>query len=58
MWKRMMRWCRGYVLVELRGAAQERFFNLCRRHNIYLWNIYTVALSSTLRQFYLGSAPV
>lgn len=43
MWKRMMRWCRGYVLVELRGAAQERFFNLCRRHNIYLWNIYTVA---------------
>lgn len=42
MWKRMMRWFKGYILVELKGNAQERFFNLCRKHNIYLWNIYTV----------------
>lgn len=34
-----MKWGKGYVQVELKGLAPERFLNLCRTRNIYIWNI-------------------
>ena len=30
MWKVLMRWFRGYVIVLLNGIAQERFINICK----------------------------
>lgn len=34
-----MKWERGYLQVELKGSAPERFLNLCRTRNIYIWDI-------------------
>ena len=34
-----MRFVKGSLMIELHGDYLERFFNMCRMHNIYLWNI-------------------
>lgn len=36
---RIIRWLRGYLLVEVYKGAPERFFNLCRHRGVYVWNI-------------------
>lgn len=38
MLKSLVRFAKGYLYVELRGCSHERFINLCRHHNIYVWN--------------------
>ncbi len=34
-----IQWLKGYLRLELRGAFQERFFNVCIHRGIYLWNV-------------------
>lgn len=34
-----MKYCRGYVYVQLTGYAPERFLNLCGNHDILIWNL-------------------
>lgn len=34
-----MRWIQGYVNLKICGMDMERFLNLCRHHNISLWNL-------------------
>ena len=29
----------GYLVGVLKGFAPERFFNLCGKHNILIWNL-------------------
>ena len=36
-----LRWCAGYLDVDLRGMNQERFINICANHNINLWNMHS-----------------
>ncbi len=38
---------RGYLVIEIRGLFQERFFNICMRRSIYLWNVRRVGLLKT-----------
>lgn len=35
----LFRYIRGEILFEARGGFPERFFNLCRVHNIKIWDI-------------------
>ena len=37
--KRLMRWCMGYLLVELTGYSPERLLNLCSYNRIDLWEL-------------------
>lgn len=39
MLTRIIRWFRGYLLVEVYKGSPERFFNLCRHRGVYVWNI-------------------
>lgn len=39
MLMRVLRWYRGYLWLHLKGATTERFLNLCRNQNIYLWDV-------------------
>lgn len=39
---RFFKWFRGYLLVRLYGYSPERFINLCRNHNILIWNMCKV----------------
>lgn len=39
MIRRILRWCRGYVRLEVRGAALERFINLCRVNGVEVWAV-------------------
>lgn len=34
-----MKYCRGYVYVQLTGYAPERFLNLCGNRDILIWNL-------------------
>lgn len=34
-----MRWLRGYITCRVERGHWERFMNLCRHHNIKLWNV-------------------
>lgn len=34
-----IKYCRGYVYVQLTGYAPERFLNLCGNHDILIWNL-------------------
>ncbi len=36
-----MKWLRGYLYCQVTSGRWERFMNLCRHHNIKLWNIET-----------------
>ena len=38
IWK-LLRYCRGYVRLEITGVSLERFLNLCRARNVELWDI-------------------
>lgn len=40
MLKKITRWYRGYLFLELCDGSTERFFNLCRKNGIILWNIF------------------
>ena len=37
--KGLIRWCIGYLLVEISGYGQERLLNLCGHHGIGLWEV-------------------
>lgn len=39
MWKVLMRWFRGYVIVLLNGIAQERFINICKLQGLHIWGV-------------------
>lgn len=39
MQNKWIRFFKGYLIIRLHGDYVERFFNMCRMHNIYLWNI-------------------
>ena len=47
----LIRYCRGYVRISVRGYAPERFMNLCANRNIVLWELaghdgfYTMCIS-------------
>lgn len=34
-----MKWFRGYLYVTIKGYSLERFINLCRNHNILIWDL-------------------
>ena len=36
---RFLLFFKGYLLVEISGYATERFINLCKLKNIYLWDL-------------------
>lgn len=40
--ERLMRWCMGYLLVELSGYSPERLLNLCCYHQIEIWNLVCI----------------
>ncbi len=40
MWEKIGRWFRGYVKIKLQGISQERFLNICRGQNIYIWKLH------------------
>ncbi|MCI8308550.1 MAG: sporulation protein YqfD [Lachnospiraceae bacterium] len=42
MLTRIIRWLRGYLLVEVYKGSPERFFNLCRHRGVYVWNIVKI----------------
>ena len=39
MIRKLLRYCRGYVRLEITGVSLERFLNLCRARNVELWDI-------------------
>ena len=55
----LIRYCRGYVRISVRGYAPERFMNLCANRAIVLWELnghdgfYTMCIS--LSDFFKGS---
>lgn len=42
MFKRIITWIRGYLLVVIKGYSPERFLNLCSNHKIFIWNLRRV----------------
>lgn len=36
---RFIKWFQGYLLIRLYGYSPERFINLCRNHNILIWDM-------------------
>ncbi len=34
-----MNWLKGYIYCRVKAGNWERFMNLCRYHNIHLWNV-------------------
>ena len=41
----LLRLGKGYVRIRLKGYSPERFLNLCRTHNILLWDLQNQGLS-------------
>lgn len=39
MQNKWVRFLKGYLMLRLHGDYVERFFNMCRMHDILLWNI-------------------
>ena len=37
-----IRYCKGYVRIQLIGPSPERVLNLCRNHQILIWNLMPV----------------
>ena len=35
----LIRYLKGYVLVEVKGFFVEKFLNLCAEENIFIWDI-------------------
>lgn len=40
MLKKLLRYIRGYVKIQISGNSPERFLNLCRHHEIQIWGLY------------------
>lgn len=36
---KLLQWLRGYLIIRLQGDYVERFFNVCKAHQIVLWKI-------------------
>jgi len=39
MLNRIVKWFNGYLVVRLTKGSPERFFNVCRKRNIFIWDI-------------------
>ena len=39
MQNRWIRFVRGFLVIRINGDYMERFFNMCRMHEIDLWEI-------------------
>lgn len=39
MLDKLLKWIRGYLLVEVKEGSPERLLNLCRKREIYAWDI-------------------
>ena len=39
MFKIILNWCRGFLLIRITGAHRERFINICTKNNIKLWGL-------------------
>lgn len=39
---KLLKWYQGYLLISFRGFAPERFLNLCRNKNIFLWDLHQI----------------
>ncbi len=39
MIRSFIRWLRGYVKIRIEGYSPERFLNMCRFHQIFLWGL-------------------
>lgn len=37
---KLLKWYQGYLLIRFNGFAPERFLNLCRNRNIFLWELH------------------
>lgn len=37
---KLLKWYQGYLLIWFHGFAPERFLNLCRNKNIFLWGLH------------------
>lgn len=52
----LLRYLKGYVRIRMKGAAAERFFNLCSNRELLLWDIVkeedSYTLSMSLEAFY------
>lgn len=42
MFRKILRWFFGYLVIELSGGFPERFINLCKNNNIYIWNLKNI----------------
>ncbi len=42
MLHKLVNWLRGYLCVQIRGTAPERFINLCTNKKIFIWNLMRV----------------
>ncbi|MBE5967768.1 MAG: sporulation protein YqfD [Lachnospiraceae bacterium] len=42
MWRKLVNWLRGYLEVQIKGNAPERFINLCYNKRILIWNLKRV----------------
>lgn len=41
----LLRWCRGYVRIRLLGYSPERFLNLCKAHEILIWDLQNTGIT-------------
>ncbi|MGN0152629.1 MAG: sporulation protein YqfD [Wujia sp.] len=39
MFQALLRWLRGFLIISVSGSFRDRFFNICSRNNIFMWNI-------------------
>lgn len=54
MFIKIVKWLRGCVLLVVKNKNPERFFNLCRKRNINLWNItHKESLDSSEYYFFM-----
>ncbi len=39
MFKKILTWLKGYLILKVKGISCDRFINLCMKNNLNLWNI-------------------
>ena len=39
MIRTLLRYFKGYVKIRVKGYSPERFLNMCRHHQIYIWGL-------------------
>ncbi len=42
MFRKIIRWLFGYIVIIIKGGYPERFINLCKNNNIYIWNLKNI----------------